>query len=75
MINPYGEDDEDFDLSFLLNRHSKVINLGTNILTSDRCPPMEDASLQIAAAAGIHTPKNSERTSLKNRFTQRLTGL
>jgi hypothetical protein len=73
MINPYGEDDEDFDLSYLLNRHSEVINLGTNILTSDRCPPMEDENLRVAR--GIHTPKNLDRTSLKNRFTQTLTGL
>ena len=73
MINPYGEDDEDFDLSYLLNRHSEVINLGTNILTSERCPQMEDENLRVAR--GIHTPKNLDRTSLKNRFTQTLTGL
>ncbi|XP_046652814.1 bestrophin-2-like [Daphnia pulicaria] len=73
MINPYGEDDEDFDLSYLLNRHSEVINLGTNILTSDRCPPMEDENLR--GAPGMHTPKNLDRTSLKHRFSQTLTGL
>ncbi len=29
MINPYGDDDEDFDLNYLLNRHNKVINTTT----------------------------------------------
>lgn len=26
MENPFGDDDEDFDLNFLINRHVKVIN-------------------------------------------------
>lgn len=25
MKNPFGEDDEDFDLNYLLNRHMKVV--------------------------------------------------
>ena len=27
MKNPFGDDDEDFDLNFLLTRHLKVLTL------------------------------------------------
>ena len=27
MINPYGDDDEDFELNFLIDRHMKVMRL------------------------------------------------
>lgn len=72
MINPYGDDDEDFDLSYLLNRHAKVINLGTNIITSESCPPMKDEHLKLATA--IRSPK-PDRLPLKRRVVQTLTEL
>ena len=65
MVNPHGEDDEDFNLSFLLNRHAKVINLGTNIYTDDLCPPMEDDNL--LGGTGIHTPQAPQKTQPRNR--------
>ncbi|EFX64654.1 hypothetical protein DAPPUDRAFT_66073 [Daphnia pulex] len=65
MINPHGEDDEDFNLSFLLNRHAKVINIGTNIFTDEMCPPMEDEHLR--GGNGIQTPQASQKTQLRNR--------
>ena len=72
MINPYGDDDEDFDLSYLLNRHAKVINLGTNILTSETCPPIDDEHLR--KPIGIQSPKY-ERTGIRNRVAQTFAGL
>ncbi|XP_032798664.2 bestrophin-2 [Daphnia magna] len=77
MIHPLGEDDEDFNLSFLLNRNVKVINVGTHAFTSDMCPPMEGDHLQ-TDQPGIHTPHTSHKTShqLKNRiFKPKLPGL
>lgn len=59
MVNPHGEDDEDFNLSFLLNRHAKVINIGTNIFTEEMCPHMEDEHL--LGGTGIHTPQASQK--------------
>lgn len=73
MINPYGDDDEDFDLSYLLNRHAKVINLGTNILTSEMCPPMNHEHLHGAAA--MNSPKFGGKTPLRHRVVQTLTGI
>lgn len=77
MIHPLGEDDEDFNLSFLLNRNVKVINVGTHAFTSDMCPPMEGDHLQ-TDQPGIHTPHTSHKTShqLTNRiFKPKLPGL
>lgn len=65
MINPHGEDDEDFNLSFLLNRHAKVINIGTNIFTDRMCPPMEDEHLH--GGNGIQTPQASQKAQPRNR--------
>lgn len=42
MLDPYGDDDEDFDLNFLLNRNAKVIELGTTVFTRDKIPSMHD---------------------------------
>lgn len=68
MVHPHGEDDEDFNLSFLLNRHTKATNVGTHLFTSEMCPPMEADHLQ--SGIGIHTPLASQKTShnLKNRM-------
>jgi bestrophin, other len=63
MVNPHGEDDEDFNLSFLLNRHAKVINIGTNIFTEGMCPPMEDEHL--LGGTGIHTPQASQKARIR----------
>ena len=42
MVNPNGNDDEAFDLNSLINRHSKVVHLGTHALW--QCRPQTDPS-------------------------------
>ncbi|XP_008545315.1 bestrophin-4 [Microplitis demolitor] len=39
LINPFGDDDEDFELNWLIDRHTKVSYLGVDILMN-RCPPL-----------------------------------
>lgn len=39
LINPFGDDDEDFELNWLIDRHTKVSYLGVDILMS-RFPPL-----------------------------------
>ncbi|XP_066585672.1 bestrophin-4-like isoform X2 [Prorops nasuta] len=39
LINPFGDDDEDFELNWLIDRHTKVSYLGVDTLMN-RCPPM-----------------------------------
>ncbi|KAJ8670402.1 hypothetical protein QAD02_001661 [Eretmocerus hayati] len=39
LINPFGEDDEDFELNGLIDRHTKVSYLGVDTLMN-RCPPL-----------------------------------
>ncbi|CAB3359050.1 Hypothetical predicted protein [Cloeon dipterum] len=39
LINPFGDDDEDFELNWLIDRHTKVSYLGVDILMS-RSPPL-----------------------------------
>ncbi|XP_032790943.1 bestrophin-2 [Daphnia magna] len=41
MKNPFGDDDEDFDLNFLLTRHLKTVHLGLDYL-NDLVPPLKD---------------------------------
>ncbi|XP_071748292.1 bestrophin-4 isoform X6 [Lepeophtheirus salmonis] len=41
LINPFGDDDEDFELNWLVDRHMKASFLGCDILMDpDRIPPM-----------------------------------
>lgn len=41
LINPFGDDDEDFELNWLIDRHMKASFLGCDILMDpDRIPPM-----------------------------------
>ncbi|XP_059085515.1 bestrophin homolog 22-like isoform X2 [Tigriopus californicus] len=41
LINPFGDDDEDFELNWLLDRHMKASFLGCDILMDpDRIPPL-----------------------------------
>ncbi|XP_043503284.1 bestrophin-4-like [Polistes fuscatus] len=39
LINPFGDDDEDFELNWLIDRHVKVSYLGVDTLMN-RCPPL-----------------------------------
>ncbi|XP_035729405.1 bestrophin-4-like isoform X1 [Vespa mandarinia] len=39
LINPFGDDDEDFELNWLIDRHVKVSYLGVDTLMT-RCPPL-----------------------------------
>jgi len=41
LINPFGDDDEDFELNWLIDRHMKASFLGCDILMNpDRIPPL-----------------------------------
>ena len=41
LLNPFGDDDEDFELNWLIDRHVKASFLGTDILMNpERIPPL-----------------------------------
>ena len=41
LINPFGDDDEDFELNWLIDRHVKASFLGTDVLMNpERIPPL-----------------------------------
>ena len=42
MINPFGNDDEDFELNWIIDRHLKVSFLGVDILNVDPPPLIKD---------------------------------
>ncbi|KAF7996243.1 hypothetical protein HCN44_001875 [Aphidius gifuensis] len=64
LINPFGDDEEDFELNWLIDRHTKVSYLGVDILMS-RCPPLvkdsywdvEDITLPYTEAAATYKRK------------------
>ncbi|XP_072153147.1 bestrophin-4 isoform X2 [Bemisia tabaci] len=42
LINPFGDDEEDFELNWLIDRHTKVSYLGVDILMQQRPPIVKD---------------------------------
>ncbi|KAL0131844.1 hypothetical protein PUN28_003002 [Cardiocondyla obscurior] len=72
LINPFGDDDEDFELNWLIDRHMKVSYLGVDTLMS-RCPPLvkdiyydsENVSLPYTEAAAAYK-KKTYRGSVAN---------
>ncbi|KAK2576473.1 hypothetical protein KPH14_005804 [Odynerus spinipes] len=64
LINPFGDDDEDFELNWLIDRHTKVSYLGVDTLMT-RCPPLvkdiyfdsEDLILPYTEAAAAYKRK------------------
>ncbi|XP_043471768.1 bestrophin-4-like [Leptopilina heterotoma] len=72
LINPFGDDDEDFELNWLIDRHTKVSYLGVDTLMS-RCPPLvkdyyfdsENITLPYTEAAAAYK-KKTYRGSVAN---------
>ncbi|XP_029167552.1 bestrophin-4-like [Nylanderia fulva] len=72
LINPFGDDDEDFELNWLIDRHTKVSYLGVDTLMN-RCPPLvkdiyydsENISLPYTEAAAAYK-KKTYRGSVAN---------
>ncbi|XP_034256613.1 uncharacterized protein LOC117654267 [Thrips palmi] len=64
LINPFGDDDEDFELNWLIDRHTKVSYLGVDTLMT-RSPPLVkdlyyndvDMSLPYTEAASAYKRK------------------
>jgi len=42
LINPFGDDDEDFELNWIIDRHLKVSFLGVDVLNVDPPPLIKD---------------------------------
>lgn len=42
LINPFGDDDEDFELNWIIDRHIKVSFLGVDVLNGNPPPIMKD---------------------------------
>lgn len=42
LINPFGDDDEDFELNWIIDRHIKVSFLGVDVLNNNPPPIMKD---------------------------------
>ncbi|XP_015516334.2 bestrophin-4 isoform X1 [Neodiprion lecontei] len=72
LINPFGDDDEDFELNWLIDRHTKVSYLGVDTLMM-RCPPLvkdiyfdtEDLTLPYTEAS-VPYKKKTYRGSVAN---------
>ncbi|XP_024940214.1 uncharacterized protein LOC107267237 isoform X2 [Cephus cinctus] len=72
LINPFGDDDEDFELNWLIDRHMKVSYLGVDTLMN-RCPPLvkdiyydaENLTLPYTEAAAAYK-KKTYRGSVAN---------
>lgn len=70
MLDPYGDDDEDFDLNFLLNRNANVIELATNVFTSDKIPEMSDAQNDVPSSTVRSFSSISNKTDLGNTYAR-----
>ena len=67
MLNPHGDDDENFDLFFLIKRQADVVHIGTHAHW-DQQPPLDLSTLE--------PPKIDEekKMTLKERLSRVLTG-
>lgn len=70
LINPFGDDDEDFELNWLIDRHIKVSFLGVDALNINP-PPMQkdnyfdDANIKLPyTAAAVSYKKRTYRGSM-----------
>ena len=79
LINPFGDDDEDFELNWLIDRHTKVSYLGVDTLMG-KTPPLvkdkyfDDLNLVLPyTGAAVAYKKKTYRGSVHNMMLVLLT--
>ena len=64
LINPFGDDDEDFELNWIIDRHIKVSFLGVDLLNNNPPPIQKDTYFD---DANIKLPYTAAAVSYKKR--------